>query len=82
MYRTLVLFLHRNLMRDIVNRRKLFQELGILTIEGGTGSETGRGPSVWDTFTHETPDRIKDGESGDMAVHFYNRFEYNTQNFF
>ncbi|KAF2319384.1 hypothetical protein GH714_015399 [Hevea brasiliensis] len=24
-------------------------------IEGGTGSETGRGPSVWDTFTHETP---------------------------
>ncbi|KAJ9158707.1 hypothetical protein P3X46_024267 [Hevea brasiliensis] len=49
-------------------------------IEGGTGSETGRGPSVWDTFTHETPDRIKDGKNGDMAVDFYNRFKEDIAN--
>ncbi|KAF2319356.1 hypothetical protein GH714_015038 [Hevea brasiliensis] len=47
-------------------------------IEGHTNTK-GRGPSVWDTFTHETPERIKDGSNGDVAVDFYNNFKQDIQ---
>ena len=34
----------------------------------------GRGPSVWDTFSH-TPGRVRGGDTGDIACDFYHRCE-------
>jgi beta-glucosidase len=41
-------------------------------IEGAV-TEDGRGPSIWDTFSH-TPDKIQDGSSGDVADDHYHRY--------
>jgi len=38
----------------------------------GAVAEDGRGPSVWDTFSHE-PGRIADGSTGDVACDHYHR---------
>ena len=40
-------------------------------IEGAVG-EDGRGPSIWDTFSH-TPGKIADGSTGDIADDHYHR---------
>jgi len=40
----------------------------------GAAAEDGRGPSIWDTFTHE-PGRVKDGQTGDVACDHYHRLE-------
>ncbi|GIG54454.1 GH1 family beta-glucosidase [Demequina activiva] len=42
-------------------------------IEGAVDVD-GRGPSIWDTFSH-TPGRIKDGTTGDRACDHYHRWE-------
>jgi beta-glucosidase len=42
-------------------------------IEGGAQSD-GRGPSVWDTFSH-TPGKVHGGDTGDIACDFYHRTE-------
>jgi beta-glucosidase len=42
-------------------------------IEGAV-AEDGRGPSVWDTFSH-TPGKIANGDTGDIACDFYHRWE-------
>ncbi|XP_048231355.1 beta-glucosidase 24 isoform X2 [Ricinus communis] len=41
----------------------------------GAANKSGRGPSIWDTFTHEYPERIDDGSNGDVAVDFYNLYK-------
>ncbi|XP_014491497.2 beta-glucosidase 12-like [Vigna radiata var. radiata] len=41
----------------------------------GAASEGGRGPSIWDTFTHKYPYRIKDQSSGDLVVDSYHRYK-------
>ncbi|KAL9420925.1 hypothetical protein AB3S75_038486 [Citrus x aurantiifolia] len=41
----------------------------------GAAAEDGRGPSIWDTFTHKYPDRIKNRDNGDIAVDFYHRYK-------
>jgi beta-glucosidase len=41
-------------------------------IEGAV-REDGRGPSVWDTFSH-TPGRTRDGDTGDVACDHYHRW--------
>jgi beta-glucosidase len=41
-------------------------------IEGAV-SEDGRGPSIWDIFSH-TPGRTRDGDTGDVATDHYHRF--------
>ncbi|OAY40038.1 cyanogenic beta-glucosidase [Manihot esculenta] len=48
-------------------------------IEGSTNI-SGRAPSVWDIFTHEYPERIKDNSTGDIAVDFYNRYKEDIKN--
>jgi beta-glucosidase len=39
----------------------------------GAVSEDGRGPSVWDTFSH-TPGKTHNGDTGDVADDFYHRY--------
>jgi beta-glucosidase len=39
----------------------------------GASTEDGRGPSIWDTFSH-TPGRIRGGGTGDVAVDHYHRW--------
>ena len=39
----------------------------------GAATEGGRGPSIWDTFSH-TPGKTKGGESGDVACDHYHRW--------
>lgn len=37
--------------------------------------EDGRGPSIWDTFTHEHPELITDGSNGDVGPDSYHYYE-------
>ncbi|PFG40710.1 beta-glucosidase [Georgenia soli] len=39
----------------------------------GAASEGGRGPSIWDTFSH-TPGRTVNGDTGDVAADHYHRW--------
>ncbi|MGA2470156.1 MAG: GH1 family beta-glucosidase [Solirubrobacteraceae bacterium] len=40
----------------------------------GAASEGGRGPSVWDTYSH-TPGNVRGGDTGDVACDFYHRYK-------
>src|SRR5436309_13365326 len=42
-------------------------------IEGAV-TEDGRGPSIWDTFSH-TPGKTKNGDTGDVADDHYHRWQ-------
>lgn len=46
---------------------------GLLQIEGAV-DEDGRGPSIWDTFSH-TPGKVYRGDTGDTACDHYHRLE-------
>lgn len=46
-------------------------------IEGAV-HEGGRGPSIWDTFSH-TPGRIMGGDTGDTACDHYHRWEQDVE---
>jgi beta-glucosidase len=39
----------------------------------GAAAEDGRGPSVWDTYSH-TPGRVDGGDTGDVACDHYHRY--------
>ncbi|KAJ4829588.1 hypothetical protein Tsubulata_038394 [Turnera subulata] len=41
----------------------------------GMANKSGRGPNLWDTFTHDYPERIRDGSNGDRAVDFYHQYK-------
>lgn len=39
----------------------------------GAATEDGRGPSIWDTFSH-TPGKVRAGDTGDVACDHYHRW--------
>ncbi|KAG0514151.1 hypothetical protein BDA96_10G165600 [Sorghum bicolor] len=41
----------------------------------GAVKEGGRGPSIWDTYTHTHPEKIADGSNGDIAIDSYHRYQ-------
>ncbi|XP_042520769.1 beta-glucosidase 13-like isoform X2 [Macadamia integrifolia] len=41
----------------------------------GAANEGGRKPSIWDTFTHQHPDKITDHSNGDVAIDSYHRYK-------
>ncbi|XP_055910679.1 myrosinase 1-like [Eupeodes corollae] len=43
-------------------------------IEGGWNQD-GKGVSIWDYFTHKTPEIVVDGSNGDIAADSYNLFD-------
>src|SRR5699024_2180300 len=40
----------------------------------GAAREDGRGPSIWDTFSH-TPGKVWNGDTGDVACDHYHRMD-------
>ena len=46
-------------------------------VEGGA-QEGGRGPSIWDTFSH-TPGKTHNGDTGDVAVDQYHLYKEDVQ---
>ena len=44
----------------------------------GAVHEDGRGPSIWDTFSH-IPGKIKNGDTGDVANDHYHRYKEDVQ---
>src|SRR5436305_5396963 len=44
----------------------------------GAATEDGRGPSIWDTFSH-TPGKTNAGATGDVADDHYHRYKEDVQ---
>ncbi|XP_004507315.1 non-cyanogenic beta-glucosidase-like [Cicer arietinum] len=45
----------------------------------GAVNEDGRKPSIWDTYTHDHPERIRDGSNADVTVDQYHRYKEDVQ---
>ena len=41
----------------------------------GAAEEGGRGPSIWDKFTEQRPDKVVDGSNGNVAIDQYHRYK-------
>lgn len=55
------------------SQRRKYSGEAIMQIEGSVDKD-GRKPSIWDIFSH-TPGKVHNGDTGDVADDFYNRYE-------
>jgi beta-glucosidase len=44
----------------------------------GAANEDGRGPSIWDEFSH-TPGKVRNGDTGDVACDHYHRWQEDVE---
>ncbi|CAL8150834.1 unnamed protein product [Prunus armeniaca] len=45
----------------------------------GAANEGGRGPSIWDSYTHKHPERIIDGSNGDVTLDQYHKYKEDVE---
>ncbi|XP_061355852.1 beta-glucosidase 24-like [Gastrolobium bilobum] len=45
----------------------------------GAANDGGRGPSIWDTFTHNYPGKMDDRSNGDVAIDEYHRYKEDVE---
>lgn len=76
-----IIFLAALFLRNIIcDASKIPDSLSIgvataaFQVEGGWNTD-GRGPSIWDTFTHNFPDRISNRSNADVACDSYHKFD-------
>ncbi|XP_065364707.1 myrosinase 1-like [Calliphora vicina] len=65
---------HRSGSKHFPSNFKFGASTAAYQIEGGW-NEDGRGPSIWDTFTHQHPEMIDDHSTGDEGPDSYHKFD-------
>ncbi|CAL9026419.1 unnamed protein product [Prunus brigantina] len=60
---------------DVLERGFIFGTASAAYQCAGAVQTDGRGPSIWDNYTHSYPERIKDRSNGDIAVDQYHRYK-------